>query len=79
MISNSSESFLDVGTAWAMYSTGDFLYTRQILGSIPEGLFTRNSEVSNFEFNTEYFISIIVEDQAGNRFLYTYATIEIID
>ena len=79
MISNASESFLDVGTAWAMYSTGDFLYMRQILGSIPEGLFTRNSEVSNFEYNTEYFISIIVEDQAGNRFLYTYATIEIID
>jgi hypothetical protein len=79
MISNASEYFANVDIAWLMYSNGEFLYTRQIFASIPEGVFTRNSEVSNFQINTVYFISIIVEDEAGNRFLYTYDTIIIID
>jgi hypothetical protein len=79
MISNASEYFANVDIAWLMYSNGEFLYTRQIFASIPEGVFTRNSEVSNFQINTVYFISIIVEDEAGNRFLYTYDTIFIID
>jgi hypothetical protein len=46
---------------------------------IPEGIFSGSWPVSGLEFNKDYFVTIMVEDEAGNRFLYTYATITTLD
>ena len=79
MLSITNEAFTDVDTAWSLYLNANYLFRGQIAGTIPEGVFTNTSQVTGLSYNTEYYVSIIAEDQSGNRFLYTYATVQAID
>jgi hypothetical protein len=79
LITDASESFVDANTANSLRFTDFYQYEGTINGEITEGIFSGSWSVSGLEFNKDYFVTILVSDEAGNRFLYTYATISILD
>ena len=56
-----------------------YLFEGTIAGGITEGIFSGSWPVSGLEYNKDYFVTVLVEDEDGNQFLYTYATISVID
>jgi hypothetical protein len=78
-LTDASESFVDVSTAYSLYFTSFYLFEGTIAGGITEGIFTGSWPVSGIEYNEDYFVTVLVEDEANNQFLYTYATISVID
>jgi hypothetical protein len=79
LITDASESFVDANTANSLRFKDFYQYEGTIIGEITEGIFSGSWPVSGLEFNKDYFVTILVSDEAGNRFLYTYATISVID
>jgi len=79
LVTNSAEAFVDADTANSLRFTDFYQYEGTISGEIAEGIYTGSWPVTDLQINVEYYVTIIVEDEAGNRFLYTYDTIQIID
>jgi len=79
LISDTNEAFVDATSAFALFGQSFYKYEGEIQNEITEGIFTGNWPVTGFEFNTEYYVAIIVQDEAGNLFLYTPDTIQVID
>ncbi len=75
LITNASESFINVSTAYSLRFNSFYHYEATISGDITEGMFSGSWPVTGFAFNVQYYVTIMVEDEAGNQFLYTYATI----
>jgi hypothetical protein len=79
LVTTSAEAFVDADTANSLRFTDFYQFEGTILGEITEGIFIESWPVTDFQINVEYYVAVIVEDEAGNRFLYTYDTIIIID
>jgi hypothetical protein len=71
LVSTSAEAFVDADTANSLRFTDFYQYEGTISGEITEGIFNASWQVTDFQINVEYYVAIIVEDEAGNRFLYT--------
>jgi hypothetical protein len=79
LISDTNEAFVDANSAFALFGQSFYKHEGEIQNEITEGIFTGNWAVTGFEFNTEYYVAVVVQDEAGNLFLYTPDTIQIID
>jgi hypothetical protein len=79
LVTTSAEAFGDADTANSFRNNDFYQFEGTIQGEITEGIFTLSLAVTDFQINVEYYVAVIVEDEAGNRFIYTYDTIIIID
>lgn len=80
-ISNTTEAYADVETAWFFYVEAVYVYYGQIIDDLsPFGYVTLNLVgVSNLQYNTEYYLNLLVVDELNNKMLYDYATIQLVD